>query len=123
MTATKTDTIRVLVYEPGKPTGEVREIANDLPALQAIVGGYIEAVRLEPFMPLMVICNEEGLLMRLPFNRRGIVGTFFVCREVPPTDPEDGTDFGSLTAGDQRLVRAACDITATNPTAIFRPLR
>jgi len=57
--------IRVLVIEPGK-NPEEREIDNTLEALQEIVGGYIECVTMAT--DLVVICNEEGRLMDLPFN-------------------------------------------------------
>ena len=57
--------IRVLVIEPGK-NQEEREIDNTLEALQEIVGGHIECVTMAT--DLVVICNEEGRLMDLPFN-------------------------------------------------------
>ncbi len=97
--------IRVVVFEPGKP-GEVRDIDNDLKAMQAIVGGYIEIVRLH-WLPrdraLSAVCNEEGLLRGLPPNRAGLVGPFFVVREEPP-------EFVSLTDADVALVQAHPDL-------------
>lgn len=42
------------------------EIENTLPALQEAVGGYIEVI---PFAPdAVIICNEEGRLLNLPYN-------------------------------------------------------
>lgn len=61
------ETIRVWVKEPGKAP-ERRGIPNELKALQEAVGGYIETVTLGP--DLVVICNEEGRLIGLPFNCR-----------------------------------------------------
>lgn len=52
--------------------------------MQAVVGGNIQAIY--PYAePVAIVCNEEGLLEGLPFNRSveggygGVVGTFFVC--------------------------------------------
>ena len=42
------------------------EIENSLGALQTFVGGYIETVKLAT--DLVIICNEEGRLIGLPFN-------------------------------------------------------
>lgn len=57
--------IRVLVKDPGKPA-EVREIDNTLEAVQAIVGGNIEALRISD----SVFCylNDEGKLINLAPN-------------------------------------------------------
>lgn len=74
--------LKVLVVEPGYAPYE-KEI-NGLHEMQAVVGGYIQAIY--PFEePMAVVCNEEGLLEQLPFNRSmeggygGVFGTFFVC--------------------------------------------
>ena len=63
--------------------------------MQAVVGGLIQAIY--PYEePVAIVCNEEGLLLNLPFNRSveggygGVFGTFFICGLT-----EDG--FGSLT--------------------------
>ena len=62
-----TETMRVLVVEPGKRP-VVREIETGLDPLQKTVGGLIEAVY--PFEePVAIICNEEGKLLELPLNR------------------------------------------------------
>ena len=52
--------------------------------MQKAVGGYIEAYY--PFEEeVCIICNEEGLIDGLPFNRSvpggygGVFGTFFIC--------------------------------------------
>lgn len=64
------------------------EIKGDLQSMQEIVGGYIEAIY--PFDDeIALVCNEEGKINGLPFNRflfdeNGnaidiIAGTFFIC--------------------------------------------
>lgn len=69
--------MKVIIVEPHKDP-RVAVIGNSLEELQAVVGGYIEAVH--PYKePVVVVCNEEGLLLDLPKNRLGIFGTFFVC--------------------------------------------
>lgn len=93
--------MKILIIEPGKdPRRE--EISSSLEAMQKVVGGYIQAVY--PFEDhVALICNEEGKLLGLPFNRRlvdeetGVVydyiaGTFFLCAA-----PADADDFASLT--------------------------
>lgn len=57
---------------------------NGLHEMQNTVGGLIQAIY--PFEDqVAVVCNEEGLLLNLPFNRSmeggygGVFGTFFVC--------------------------------------------
>ena len=63
----KEEKIKVLVVEPmEKPY--VKEMDNSLEAMQAIVGGFIETVY--PFEdPVVLVCNDEGKLDGLPFNR------------------------------------------------------
>lgn len=48
-------------------THETIEIENTLEALQKVVGGYIETVRLRVGNAVMIV-NEEGLLLGLPYN-------------------------------------------------------
>lgn len=74
--------MNVLVVEPGCLPYE-KEI-NGLSEMQATVGGFIEAIY--PYEePVAIVCNEEGLINGLPFNRSveggygGVFGTFFVC--------------------------------------------
>ena len=77
--------MKVLVVEPLKPC-YVREIEG-LKAMQALVGGHIEAIY--PYEePVAIIANEEAKLLGLPYNRplmdeHGVpydivCGTFFV---------------------------------------------
>lgn len=72
--------IRVLTKRPGERPRHVW-IENSLENLQGYVGGYIEAVTIAE--DLVVICNREGRLMRLPFNCRilnkGFCGPVILC--------------------------------------------
>lgn len=74
--------MRVLVVEPGILPYE-KEI-NGLKEMQAVVGGPITAIY--PWGDrAAIVCNDESLLLNLPFNRSveggygGVFGTFFVC--------------------------------------------
>lgn len=82
--------VRVVVV-PVEGPARVEEIPDSLEAMQAIVGGYVELVRLENGLELWV--NEEGLLEELPPNRYAsylarhpIVGPAFVSRSTPDGD-------------------------------------
>lgn len=74
--------MKVLICEPGKYAQEA-DIPHTLEAMQAIVGGIIQATY--PYEePVAVVCNDEGLLLGLPLNRKLdefhiIAGTFFLC--------------------------------------------
>lgn len=94
----KYNKIKVLIVEPGKAP-YAAEIYSELECLQEVVGGLIQAIY--PYEdPVAIICNDEGKLMGLPWNRplfdeEGyiydiIVGTFLVVGLT-----ED--DFGSLS--------------------------
>jgi len=97
----------ILLVEPNKPPRKA-EIPNDLKSMQDVVGGLIQAVY--PFAePVALICNEEGKLLGLPWNRPlfhpetgdlydVIFGTFFLC-----SAPPDCEDFESLT--DEQIER------------------
>lgn len=74
--------MRVLVVEPGILPYE-KEI-NGLKKMQKVVGGPITA--LYPWEDqAAIVCNDEALLLKLPFNRSveggygGVFGAFFVC--------------------------------------------
>ena len=59
--------MEVLLVEPGKEA-RIAEIGSDLKSLQAAVGGYIEAAYFFDD-PVALICNEEGKVYGLPYNR------------------------------------------------------
>ena len=90
--------MKVLVVRPMEMP-EVQEIDHTLSAMQELVGGTIQAVY--PFDdPVALVCNDEGKLLGLPWNRaltddHGVpydivCGTFFLAGIA-----ED--DFASLT--------------------------
>lgn len=109
--------MRILVVEPGKKP-EIRDIDGSLTSMQKIVGGTIEAIY--PWAdPVVLICNDEGKLLGLPFNRvlvdkdsghvwDVVAGTFFLCGV-----PADSDSFGSLSVSQLEKYRTifACPET------------
>ena len=74
--------MNVLMVEPGKAPYET-QIGDDLQSMQALVGGYIQAVY--PFeQPVALVCCESGKLDGLPLNRalRDAVIFMTLSREV-----------------------------------------
>ena len=74
--------MKVLMVEPGFAPYEAE--INGLREMQQAVGGRIQAIY--PFEEQVgVVCNDEGLINSLPFNRsmpggyEGVFGNFFVC--------------------------------------------
>lgn len=57
--------IFVWVKRPGESPKHVW-MSNNLQNLQRYVGGYIETVTLDE--DIVIICNEEGRIMGLPYN-------------------------------------------------------
>lgn len=85
--------MKVLMVEPGYAPYE-KEL-NGLEEMQAAVGGLIQAIY--PFgEQVAVVCNDEGLINGMEFNRsvpggyEGVFGPFFVCGI-------EGENFCSLT--------------------------
>ena len=72
--------IKVVIKRPGSEA-EIDYIENELEALQNIVGGYIETVTIS--QDAVIICNEEGRLIGLPYNCTfcgvDLVGTILVA--------------------------------------------
>lgn len=66
--------IKVIIKRPDSAPYSTY-ISNSLKNLQKTVGGYIETVTLSS--DCVVICNEEGVLRRLPYNCN-ICGVDFV---------------------------------------------
>ena len=87
--------MKVVMVEPNKPA-YVTEIGKNLKAMQAAVGGYIEAAGFLPDAD--IVCNEEAKLLGMEGNRRFgssiIAGPFFICGTEMT---EDGEDFCSLS--------------------------
>ena len=102
--------MRILVVEPLKAP-YVKEIRGDLKSMQAIVGGLIEAIYPFDDPEIALICNDEGKLMGLPYNRAlrdedgriydVVAGTFFLCRARAGSE-----DFEGLTEGQVRFCGA-----------------
>lgn len=59
--------MRAIVVEPMRMP-RVEEVGNTLKDLQQAVGGSIEVVPAELGDDALVICNEEGKIMGLPYN-------------------------------------------------------
>lgn len=57
--------MKVFFKEPGKAIRQM-QVPNELPALQQLIGGYIESVTL--CTDLVVLCDEDGRLKGLPYN-------------------------------------------------------
>ncbi|MDD4188219.1 MAG: DUF3846 domain-containing protein [Bacilli bacterium] len=87
--------INVLIVEPNELPYE-KTIPNTLKAKQEIVNGYIQCTSLLADPDVVLICNEEGKINNLPYNRDIghdiIAGTFIIAGD----DIENG-DFKSLT--------------------------
>lgn len=59
--------MKIFIKKPHEKLREI-EVANELEALQELVGGYIETVQIATNLAMIV--NEEGKLMNLPDNFR-----------------------------------------------------
>lgn len=90
--------LHVLRVEAGKIPEEIT-IGSGLKELQEVIGGHIEGAYYYPD-PVVIICDEEGKIKGLPFNRaiRGedggikdiMAGTFLICGD-------GGDNFESLS--------------------------
>lgn len=81
----KEPVIKVLKVEPDD-VPHVIELPNELEAMQALVGGYIEVFPLAD--GVAIVCNEEGKMNGMKLNRpiyhegvmvEVIAGTFFIA--------------------------------------------
>lgn len=86
--------MNILLLEPGKRPRSAA-ITGTLQSIQQVVDGPIQAVY--PFAePVALICNEEGKLRNLPWNRALrdeagqiydiVAGTCFLCSAPPGED-------------------------------------
>ena len=82
--------IYVLTKKPGEPPRHVW-MSNTLENMQRYVGGYIETLTIAK--DLVIICNEEGKLLGLPYNftlmGETFVGDIIMCSM-------DGDEFADL---------------------------
>lgn len=73
--------LNVLLVEPNKLPKKIK-IKNTLEEKQKLVGGYIEYTYLNNCDDIAIICNEEGKILGLPYNRDIghdiIVGNFII---------------------------------------------
>ena len=104
--------MKVLIVEPLKVPYE-KEIDGSLESMQAVVGGLIQL--LYPFEDpeLALICNDEGKLMGLPYNRAlrdedgsiydVVAGTFFLCRARAGSEHFEGLTEGQMQWGRERF--------------------
>lgn len=86
--------MRIIYKEPGKGPVE-RDVPNELHALQELIGGQMETVRIT--QQVLAIVNEEGIPRRLPYNC-GLNGWFNAPRIYGPLFfvGEAGEDFCDL---------------------------
>ena len=119
--------MKILIVEPDRHP-RMTEIPLALEAMQQTVGGYIEITY--PWEdPVALVCDEEGLLKQLPFNRLvahqcAIFGTFFLCGigEEDLTDlPEKLADkYARLLYVPEKLIRIRAGYAAL-PVAVCDP--
>ena len=91
---TRRETMKAIRFLPGALPEQI-EIENTLEALQKQVGGHIEVVALG--RGLCAVCNEEGLLMDLPYL--GLINgvSFFGPVLLVGVDGEDFCDVPSIS--------------------------
>ena len=105
------NTWNILLLEPGT-CPRTTTIAGTLQAMQQAVDGPIQAIY--PFEePVALICNEEGKLLHLPWNRALrdeagqiydiVVGTCFLCAAPPGEDSFAGLTDAQLDAFARRF--------------------
>ena len=119
--------MRILIVEPDRHP-RMAEIPHSLEAMQQIVGGYI-AITYPWEDPVALVCDEEGLLKQLPFNRLvahqcAIFGTFFLCGigEEDLTDlPDQLADkYTRLLYAPEKLIRTKAGYAAL-PVSVCAP--
>lgn len=114
--------IHILIVEPSKAPYEAN-IPHTLETMQKIVGGHIEATY--PYKdPIALVCNDEGLINGLAFNRcvgeqveennMEIFSTFFVCG-IARTDREIQTPALLSGISSKKRRNTAVRQTGTHP--------
>lgn len=97
---TQQATVKIVFVDQDKGP-EVREVPDTLESMQSLVKGYVQFVPYRDGVEL--VCNEEGLLRGMPFNRfvgpHAVHGPFFFTR----TDPDEGVSV-NLTETDTKLL-------------------
>lgn len=113
-----TEKIDICVLRPAEAP-EMVSIDNTLEAMQEVVGGYIKVVN--PWGgDIVLVCNEEGKLLKLPANRivfdgtgrvfDMIVGTFFMV--MAPRGSENFMSLPRFFADRMQkyIMPASCDV-------------
>lgn len=85
--------IKAIIKRPDEKYGHVTWISNTLKNIQGIVEGYIETISCGP---AVIICNEEGKLLKLQHNfiigevfKDMVCGTVIICGR-------DGDEFSDV---------------------------
>src|SRR4051812_23362910 len=98
-------TMRVIVKHPDQPAVQEDVDASDmLGAMQKLVGGYVQAVKIGP--DVVVLCDEDGLAKNKPDNC-GFVGSIVFVEEVL-ISPDEGYEWGSLSDDNVRKAVVWC---------------
>lgn len=75
--------IKVIIKRPDELIGHVCWISDSLENLQKTVGGYIETLTILRNPDVIIIMNEDGKMMNLPYNFKipgdQIFGVIIVC--------------------------------------------
>jgi hypothetical protein len=104
--------MKILVVEPLKVPYE-KEIDGSLELMQDVVGGLIQLIYPFEDPELALICNDEGKILGLPYNRAlrdengriydVVAGTFFLCRAPADSENLEGLTEGQLKWGKERF--------------------
>ena len=84
--------MKAIIKKPGEYPGHIEDIPNTLEALQKLVDGYIEAVTLPILPPVIIICDEEGVMNNRSYNCRVNGVRFLGTIAVVGADSEDFAD-------------------------------
>lgn len=75
--------IKVIIKRPDEVVGREERIDNTLEAFQEAVGGYIEALAILRNPGVVMVMNEDGKILDLPYNFKipvdEIRGTVVIC--------------------------------------------
>jgi hypothetical protein len=98
-------TMRVVVKHPNQPAvQEDVDVSDMLAAMQKLVGGYVQAVKVGP--NVVVLCDEDGLAKNKPDNC-GFVGSIVFVEEVL-ISPDEGYEWGPLSDDNLRKAVVWC---------------
>ena len=96
--------MKAIIKKPGEYPGHIEDIPNTLEALQKLVDGYIETITLPILPPVIIICDEEGVMNNRPYNCR-VDGVRFLGTIVAVgADIEDFTDCPLTLEGWKELI-------------------